>query len=79
MVIKIEFESQENFKNIIKDNSHHLEKLIEIVKDSGEEFEGNCFYYHKSFNEINDINKKINLLIPKIFQKQNNSISIKNS
>ena len=57
----IEFENEENFKKIISENKHHLDKILEIIKSTGEELEGNCFYIHKSFNEINDINKKINL------------------
>ena len=59
--MKIDFETVESFKQIIENNNHHLLNLLEIVKSTGEEFEGNCFYYHKSFNEIADINKKINL------------------
>ena len=57
----IEFENEENFRNIISENKYRIEKILEIIKSTGEELEGNCFYIHKSFNEINDINKKINL------------------
>jgi hypothetical protein len=44
------------FHKIIDCNKHHFDKLIEIVKSTGESLEGNCMYFHNSFSLLSSIN-----------------------
>lgn len=44
-------------------NEHHLQALERIVRETGEEFEGNCFYYHLTFNTDDTFrNKHLNIM-----------------
>jgi hypothetical protein len=57
--------SEEEYVKVIDQNIHHLQCLENIVRDSGDMFEGNCFYQHSTFN-----------LIPELVNKQRNIYSI---
>ena len=57
----IEYVSQKEYLEVIEKYNYLFEALLNIVKSTGEEFEGNCFFYHKTFDKIKDHNKAINL------------------
>lgn len=44
-------------------HEHHLRALEKIVKNTGGQFEGNCFYWHLTFNMLKDVaNKHLNIM-----------------
>lgn len=56
-------------------HKHHVKELEKIVKDSGEQFEGNCFYYHHTFNSDDTfMNKHRNIM--DIARKSNKIVEI---
>lgn len=57
----INYVSKEEYISHIEKYDEIFEKLLDIVKSTGEKMEGNCFYKHESFERINDCNKEINL------------------
>lgn len=60
--LKLRFPSKDEFSKVIAENQKHLDALMEIVKKSGEELEGNYFYKHQTFELLDSgINKQINL------------------
>lgn len=57
----IEYVSQKEYLEVIDRYNYLFDALLNIVRNTGEEFEGNCFFYHKTFDKIKDHNKAINL------------------
>jgi predicted O-methyltransferase YrrM len=57
----IDFINNDDFNNILKNNKHHLDKLKEIILSTGETLEGNIFYEHNTFKELDFFNKQVNL------------------
>jgi hypothetical protein len=50
------------YENLIETNKYYFDRLEEIVRESGELLEGNCFYTHTTLNKnIGLINKQRNL------------------
>ena len=52
----------EDFHCLLNTNKHHLDKLHEIVANTGEPLEGNCFYLHQTLNtDARLVNKQRNI------------------
>ncbi|MGL5509683.1 MAG: glycosyltransferase, partial [Microcoleaceae cyanobacterium] len=52
----------EDFHRLINANKHHLDKLHEIVANTGEALEGNCFYLHQTLQtDERLVNKQRNI------------------
>lgn len=59
----------------IKDYHHIIKSLDDIVRASGDVFEGNCFYIHTTFDSTPErVNKQTNLV--NISKKANNILEI---
>ena len=57
----IEYVSEKEYLTVNDKYNYLFEALLNIVKSTGEELEGNCFFYHKTFDKIPDHTKAINL------------------
>lgn len=57
----IEYVSEKEYLDIIEKYNYLFDALLNIVKSTGEELEGNCFFYHRTFDKISGNNKGINL------------------
>ena len=58
----IDIISKDEYEQVIAQYKNHFDKILEIVKKSGESLEGNCFYLHNRFETDDDLlHKQINL------------------
>lgn len=70
----INYITKEEYISHIEKYEEIFSKLLDIVKSTGEQMEGNCFYKHLSFERIDELNKEINLF--SIGRKGKNIIEI---
>lgn len=57
----IDYKSETEYLEAINKYDYLFEALLNIVKSCGEYFEGNCFYYDRTYDRIKNNNKAINL------------------
>jgi predicted O-methyltransferase YrrM len=63
------------YRALLKQNQHHLDELLAIVQRSGEPLEGNCFYYHNTFEtDASFENKQRNIM--QLASQSNNILEI---
>lgn len=55
--------SEEEYQQLFNENKKHFDKILEIVRNTGEILEGDCMYQDRTFNRKNDlIPKQRNLM-----------------
>ena len=47
--------SEEDYIHIMNENNHHIKNLFNIIQETGEILEGNCFYEHLTYNVLPDL------------------------
>ena len=64
-VKNIKLSSADEYNFVIQEGQRHFDALLDIVKsvlnNKSDEFEGNYFYDHQTFDKSSDINKQMNL------------------
>ena len=58
---KVDYITEKEYLEFLDKYNFLFEALLNIVKSTGEELEGNCFFHHKSFKRVSGHNKAINL------------------